>query len=107
MQPLEVVWRRDGTSTVPDRVVGKPVEWFVFAAEDNSLRLRTKANLILGEELPPKKFLLARYNATYDNPYGERVLSRCFWPVAFKKGGMARWLFQPITSSVKASRVSK
>jgi len=92
MQPLEVVWRRDGTSTVPDRVVGKPVEWFVFAAEDNSLRLRTKANLILGEELPPKKFLLARYNATYDNPYGERVLSRCFWPVAFKKGGMKFWV---------------
>lgn len=92
MQPLEVVWRRDGTSTVPDRVVGKPVEWFTFSAEDNSLRLRTKANLIQGEELPPKKFLLPRYNATYDNPYGERVLSRCFWPVTFKKGGLKFWL---------------
>ncbi len=92
MQPLEVVWRRDGGATVPDRVTGKPVEWFTFAAEDNSLRLRTKNNLIQGEPLPKKKFLLPRYNATYDNPYGERVLSRCFWPVTFKKGGLKFWL---------------
>jgi phage gp29-like protein len=92
MQPLEVIWRRDGKNTVPDRVVGKPVDWFVFAPEDNSLRLRTKNNLIQGEPLPEKKFLLPRYNATYENPYGERVLSRCFWPVTFKKGGLKFWL---------------
>jgi len=92
MQPLEVIWRRDGNTTVPDRVVGKPVDWFVFAPEDNSLRLRTKNNLIQGESLPEKKFLLPRYNATYENPYGERVLSRCFWPATFKKGGLKFWL---------------
>ena len=92
MQPLEVIWRRDGKNTVPDRVVGKPVDWFVFSPDDNSLRLRTKTNLIQGEPLPEKKFLLPRYNATYENPYGERVLSRCFWPVTFKKGGLKFWL---------------
>lgn len=92
MQPLEVVWKKDGSATVPDKIVGKPVEWFTFSPDDNALRLRTRSNLILGEVLPPKKFLLARYNATYDNPYGERVLSRCFWPVTFKKGGLKFWL---------------
>jgi len=92
MQPLEVLWRRDGNTTVPDKVTGKPVEWFTFDPADNSLRLRTRSNLIQGEELPPKKFLLAQYNPTYDNPYGERVLSRCFWPVTFKKGGLKFWL---------------
>ena len=91
MQPLEVVWRRDGNATVPARATGKPVEWFTFSPE-NELRLRTRGNLIQGEALPPKKFLLARYNPTYDNPYGERVLSRCFWPVTFKKGGLKFWL---------------
>jgi len=91
MQPLEVMWRRDGSATVPERVTGKPVEWFTFSPE-NELRLRTRSNLIQGEELPPKKFLLPRYNPTYDNPYGERVLSRCFWPVTFKKGGLKFWL---------------
>ncbi|GAB6035863.1 DUF935 domain-containing protein [Fundidesulfovibrio butyratiphilus] len=91
-QPLEVLWKRGGSSDVPVDVVGKPPEWFVFAPEDNSLRLRTRSNLIQGEALPEKKFLLARYNATYDNPYGERVLSRCFWPVTFKKGGMKFWV---------------
>jgi phage gp29-like protein len=91
MAPLEVVWRRDGAATVPDKVVGKPIEWFTFDPE-NTLRLRTKTNLLQGEVLPEKKFLAPRYNATYDNPYGERVLSRCFWPVAFKKGGLKFWL---------------
>lgn len=91
MQPLEVLWRRDGNGTVPERVTGKPVEWFTFSP-DNELRLRTRGNLIQGEELPPHKFLLPRYNPTYDNPYGERVLSRCFWPVTFKKGGLKFWL---------------
>ena len=91
MQPLEVVWTRDGGSIVPSKVDAKPVEWFTFSPE-NELRLRTRSNLIQGEPLPEKKFLLPRYNPTYDNPYGERVLSRCFWPVTFKKGGLKFWL---------------
>jgi phage gp29-like protein len=34
---------------------------------------------------------LSRHHATYQNPYGERVLGRCFWPVVFKKGGFKFW----------------
>jgi len=92
MQPLEILWKRDAQYTVPAQVIGKPVDWFMFSAEDNSLRMRTKANLVQGEALPERKFLLPRYNATFENPYGERVLSRCFWPVSFKRGGLKFWL---------------
>src|SRR5574344_312203 len=28
----------------------------------------------------------------YENPFGERILSRVFWPVTFKKGGLKFWV---------------
>ncbi|MEW6115368.1 MAG: DUF935 family protein [Nitrospirota bacterium] len=89
-QPLEVMWEK-GSYWLPRDVVGKPQRWFVFS-EENELRLRTKENCINGEKLPPKRFLLARHEATYENPYGFPLLSRCFWPVTFKKGGYKFWV---------------
>lgn len=90
MSPLEVIWENSANAWVPEKVVGKPPEWFVFDAE-NKLRFRSKDHMLEGEELPDYKFLLPRHHATYQNPYGERTLSRCFWPVAFKKGGFKFW----------------
>ena len=90
MSPVEVVWEYEGGTWIPDRVEGKPPEWFVFSTE-NELRFLSRENMIEGEALPPMKFLLPRHHATYQNPYGERVLSRCFWPVVFKKGGFKFW----------------
>ena len=40
------------------------------------------------EPLPVGKFVIVTHHATYDNPYGLRLLSRCLWPVAFKRGGL-------------------
>ncbi|MCL4492528.1 MAG: DUF935 domain-containing protein [Nitrospirae bacterium] len=90
-QPLEVIWENTGNYILPKNVVGKPQRWFVFS-EENELRLRTKENYINGEELPERKFLLARHGATYENPYGFPELSRCFWPLTFKKGGFKFWV---------------
>jgi len=88
--PLEVMWAKDGSRIVIEDIVGKPPEWFVFD-EENRLRFRSKENMIQGELLPPRKFLLARFYASYANPYGKRVMSRCFWPATFKKGGFKFW----------------
>jgi phage gp29-like protein len=91
-QPLEVIWeKRPNGLILPVDVVGKPQEWFTFGPKINELRLRTKWNWINGEEVIDRKFLLARNYATYRNPYGESVLSRCFWPVAFARGGWKFW----------------
>ncbi|MBW1666855.1 MAG: DUF935 family protein [Deltaproteobacteria bacterium] len=87
---LEVIWSHSDGLWLPERVEGKPPEWFVFSTE-NKLRFLSRDNMIQGEELPKRKFLLARHHASYQNPYGERVLARCFWPVAFKKGGFKFW----------------
>lgn len=90
-QPLEILWETDGKEIYPRDVLGKPQEWFVFS-NDNELRLKTRDNWIEGVALPEKKFLLARHKPTYLNPYGDRLLSKVFWPVTFKKGGFKFWL---------------
>ena len=90
-QPLEIMWERDKSGHVlPARVIAKPPEWFCFD-DDNNLKFRTKENYY-GESVPDKKFLLVQNNPTYNNPYGERTLSRVFWNVTFKKGGMKFWV---------------
>lgn len=88
-KPLEVIWAKSGNYILPSKIVGKPTEWFHFSG-DNELLFRTRNNWN-GEPLPPMKFLLAQNDATYENPYGKRVLSRCFWPVTFKRGGYKFW----------------
>ncbi len=90
-QPMEVMWGKAGDYILPLDVVGKPPEWFVFD-EENRLRFRSKENYINGEELPDRKFLLPRNDPTYQNPYGFAELSRCFWPITFKRGGLKFWI---------------
>lgn len=90
-QPLEIVWGKVGSYIVPVDVIGKPPEWFFFDNE-NRLRLRTKENAVIGDQVPERKFLLPRQDATYDNPYGMPDLSMCFWPTTFKKGGLKFWV---------------
>ena len=90
-QPLEIMWKRDKSGHImPEKVIAKPPEWFCFD-DDNNLKFRTKENYY-GEVVPAKKFLLAQNNPTYNNPYGDRTLSRVFWNVTFKKGGLKFWV---------------
>ena len=90
MSPIEIIWKSAENSWLPERIEGKPPEWFAFDPE-NKLRFLSRDNMTDGEEIPDYKFLLPRHHATYQNPYGERLLARCFWPVVFKKGGFKFW----------------
>ena len=90
-QPLEVMWEQSGKYWLPKDIVGKPQRWFVYD-EDNKPRFLTKTNMTLGEELPEKKFLFPTHDWEYENPYGFALLSRCFWPVTFKRGGYKFWV---------------
>ncbi len=90
-QPIEIIWSKHKNGYIlPEKVIAKPQEWFCFD-DNNNLKFRTKENYY-GEELPNKKFLCPQVNPSYNNPYGERTLSRVFWPVTFKKGGMKFWV---------------
>jgi len=94
LSPIEIMWGKVGNFIVPVDLVAKNPEWFTFDI-DNKLRLLTMGNSILGEELPDRKFLTPTYNDinnNYYNPFGDRVLSSCFWPVTFKKSGFKWWV---------------
>jgi phage gp29-like protein len=71
----------------PIGVSEKPRKWFGFDS-NNIPRLVNASNSII----PGYKFLLIQHNPSYTNPYGESILSKCLWPVAFKKGGFTFWL---------------
>jgi phage gp29-like protein len=85
-QPMEVMWEKVGTMIVPTGLIGKPQHWFNFNA-DNQLMFRQRGS-IEGIPVPEMKFIVPTYEGKYDNPYGRGVLSSCFWPVTFKKGGL-------------------
>lgn len=85
-QPCEVMWKKSGNYIVPADIIAKPQEWFAFD-QDSRLLFRTQNNL-MGEPVPDYKFICPRYGGSYKNPYGKPVLSSCFWPVTFKKGGL-------------------
>jgi phage gp29-like protein len=90
-QPFEITWGflGAGEGLYPLKVESKPRDWFVFG-KNNELLFRSKRRP-LGEPVPEDKFLLARHQPSYENPYGVALLSRCFWPVTFKKGGLDFW----------------
>jgi len=90
----EIEWIKDGKEIKPIDVVGKPQEWFIFT-RDNELRLRKfKSGQYFfeeGEKLPEYKFILTQYKPTYTNPYGQKVLRDCYWPIQLKRGGVEFW----------------
>lgn len=90
-QPLELMWGYRGGALVPLDVVGKPGEWFTFDSQAQ-LRFRSREQPLFGEAVDPRKFLLARQEASYANPYGFADLSMCFWPTVFKRGGLKFWV---------------
>ncbi len=79
----------------PIKIEAKPQEWFIYT-NDNELRLRkiSTAGFYLfeeGEALPEFKFLINRFHPTYDNPYGDKILTRCYWPITFKRAATEFW----------------
>ncbi|MEP0860580.1 MAG: DUF935 family protein [Ignavibacterium sp.] len=92
---FEIIWKKEGNYLIPDRIDEKPQEWFFFD-QYNNLNYKKNFNANLGtnegEIVNPLKFVLVQHKPTYQNPYGERVLSRCFWPVTFKRGGLKFWI---------------
>jgi phage gp29-like protein len=60
--------------------------------KEYKLRLKTWAQLIPGEEIPPRKFITHTFGAKDGSPYGLGLGSRLFWPVLFKRKDITFWL---------------
>jgi phage gp29-like protein len=89
-QPVEIYWEYAGKSIVPKKLVAKPQELF-YINTTNELRYRASGNA-KGQELPERKFLDARNKSEHSNPYGVALLSKCYWPIKFKNGGIRFWV---------------
>lgn len=89
MTPLELIWKpADGWWHIVD-IVPRPYHWFAYDMQNEPVfRGAFGWANVEPKPLPPGKFIIVTHHATYDNPYGLRLLSRCLWPVAFKKGGL-------------------
>lgn len=85
-QPAEVLWKREGGQIIASNLVTKDVSWFRYS-DINELRYLTKRNMITGEPVPPKKFVVSRHHPSYWNPYGESLAAACYWPTKFKHSG--------------------
>lgn len=96
----EIIWElRDG-KYIPIDLITKPQEWFRFD-KDNKIKMtdnKVKPNRYTKEkidgglrELPAYKFIVVQYNPKYDNPYGERLLRKVYWPVIFKRATIEKW----------------
>lgn len=89
---LEVIYKRRADGRVGiDRVVQKPMEWF-DPRPDGTLRYFAPNGGDAGIEVDQTfKFLLTRNEPSYQNPKGEALLSRLYWPWFFRFNGWRFW----------------
>ena len=86
----EVIWKVTDKGIGISKIRSKHPRRFSFTL-DRQLRLLTPQNMIEGEELPDRKFILFSYGSS-DNPYGKGLGQSLWWPVWFKKHGIKFWL---------------
>lgn len=90
-KPAEVMWDYSEGQVWIKEIIGRASRRFVFDTS-RSLRLLTLADMIAGEELPDKKFVV--YTSVSDNgsPYGDGLGRMLYWPVWFKKNAIKFWM---------------
>jgi phage gp29-like protein len=87
--PVELVWEGEAGKVRLVKAEPKPCEWFGFNEFNQPVFIACSG---VAETITPGKMVLARHFPSYRNPYGLRLLARCLWPVAFKKGGIEFWM---------------
>ncbi len=81
-------WRPDsgmGRVWLPARIMDFPNRRFHFDGEAN-LFIRSQSNPA-GAIADDNQFIVSRHAGSLVNPYGQSLLSSCFWPWTFKTGG--------------------
>lgn len=87
----EIMWDRDGSEVVAREIRPRDQRRFNFDT-DYKLRLKTWGNLMPGEQVPARKFLVHTFGAKDGSPFGIGLGSRLFWPVFFKRQDITFWL---------------
>lgn len=86
---VEILWRPENGNLRIENLKPRPIEWFGY--NDNHEPVFKSSQAIDGEPIPFGKAVIVRHFPDAVNPYGLRLLSRCLWPIAIKKGGIQFW----------------
>jgi phage gp29-like protein len=86
----EIMWQISEGDIWIDKFLDKKQYRFAFTVE-RDLRLLTPTAMINGEPVPDRKFIIFTYGSA-DNPYGEGLGRRLWWPLWFKKNGIKFWV---------------
>lgn len=87
----EVMWQVRGAEIWAAAIKPRDQRRFQFD-EDEGLRLLTRENMMPGELMPERKFVVHRFGAKDGSPYGLGLGNRLFWPVFFKRQDITFWL---------------
>ena len=87
----EVIWGQDGKEFVIERILPRNARRFTFDLEFKP-RMLTWENLMVGEALPERKFIVHSYGGKDGSPFGLGLGTRLFWPAFFKRQDISSWL---------------
>ncbi|MDO8654201.1 MAG: DUF935 family protein [Undibacterium sp.] len=87
----EIVWAQDGREFIIDRIMPRNARRFTFDI-DYQPRMLTFENMMVGEALPDRKFIVHSYGGKDGSPFGLGLGTRLFWPAFFKRQDIAAWL---------------
>lgn len=89
-KPGEIMWDYSEGDIWIKEIKGVSPRRFVFDLE-NKLRLLTYKDMIQGEELPDRKFIVFTNPSDNGSPYGDGIGRSLYWPIWFKKNGVKFW----------------
>lgn len=90
---FEIIYEKVEKGIGIQRLSLKPMQW--FAPQQNGTLLYFPddgSSGLTGIVCDPMKFLLTTCNARYENPYGEALLSRLWFPITWRREGWGMWL---------------
>jgi len=88
---FEIIWEYKNGFILPKNIIEKPQEYFSFDLNNNLIYNKEDKAINLSSNNYKYKFILLQNEASFNNPYGEKALSKCFWNITLKKGGLKFW----------------
>jgi len=85
-----LVWKKVNNAFLPVNISQIPASECKFNYDGELLVLNEYGSF--EKPLHPARFIVLRNKPSLENPYGENLLSRCYWNVRFKKDGMKLWV---------------
>jgi len=89
-KPGEIMWDYSEGDVWITKINAVSPRRFVFDLDGN-LRLLTWGNMIEGEPVPERKFIVFTNPSDIGSPYGDALGRALYWPIWFKKNGVKFW----------------